>query len=357
MKIMQIVPEFTLGGGEIMAEKLICSLKKSGNEVIAVSMYNYHSAITDRLESNGIRVEMLNKKSGFDFKILIRFYKLLKKEKPDVIHNHLYSLKYVIFGAILNKVPVKIHTVHNVAIKEVGWISRKLHKLFFKWFHVVPVGLTKLIQESIAKEYEIPLERVPFVLNGMPVDDYIKKEDYEAVKIVLHVGRFSEQKNHIGLINAFEIIHKKHPEIMLVLVGAGELEEKVKKIVKEKDLQDVVVFKGTLHSVKEEMHKADIFCLPSNYEGMPMTIIEAMASGLPIVATDVGGVPDMITDNEDGILCQNTSTAIADALERLIESSKLRSKLGKNAIVTSKKYSSDIMAEKYFNLYMDCLNK
>ena len=210
---MQVIPLFAMGGGEVMCEKLLHELKKMGHDVFAVSMYNYKSAITERLENNGIRVEYLDKKSGLDIKIFWKFYKLLKKEKPDVVHNHLYSFKYVMPGAVFCRVRARIHTVHSVAGKEAGTFSRKIQKMFFKQFKVVPVGLTMLIKDSVVEEYKISKEKVPFVLNGMPVDDYIKKTDYSSVKSILHVGRFQNVKNHKGLISAFEIIHKKHPEI------------------------------------------------------------------------------------------------------------------------------------------------
>ena len=346
-----------MGGAEVMAEKLICELSNMGHDVVAVSMFNYQSAITDRLEKKGIRVEYLNKKSGFDISQFKRFYKLLKKEKPDVVHNHLYSLKYVMPGVILNKIPIRVHTVHSVAAKETGWLGKKIHKLCFKYFNVVPVGLTKLISDSVVEEYGFSKVKIPYVLNGMPVDDYIKKVDYSSVKNILHVGRFVEVKNHRGLIDAFEIIHQKYPDIVLNLAGAGELEEDIKNIVREKNLENSVHFKGLLDDVKEELSKTDIFCLPSHYEGMPMSIIEAMASGLPVVATAVGGVPDMITDRKNGILCNDTPEDIADALEMVIESVELREMLGNNAVVASKEYSSEKMAKKYCEIYCECVNK
>ena len=357
MKIMQVMPEFALAGAEVMCENLIYGLKKIGADVVVVSLYDYHSPITDRLEQNGVKVVYLNKKSGFDFSMYRKLRKTIKSEKPDVIHTHRYVMEYVIPASLFTKIPAKTHTVHNIASCEVGKGLRALHKIFFKMFKVVPVALTELIQSSIVEEYKINVENVPVVFNGMSVDKYYKKSDYSLVKNILHIGRFSLQKNHKGLIAAFEIIHKKHPEIKLNLAGVGELEDEIKRLVKEKELDAVVCFKGLLDDVKEEMSKADIFCLPSNYEGMPMTIIEAMASGLPVVATAVGGVPDMITDGKDGVLCKNTPEDIADALEKVIESAELRETLGKNAVDTSKEYSSENMAKKYYEIYCNCPKK
>ena len=357
MKVLQVMPEFALAGAEIMCENLIYGLKKIGADVVVVSLYDYHSPITDRLEQNGVKVVYLNKKSGFDFSMYRKLRKTIKSEKPDVIHTHRYVMEYVIPASLFTKIPAKTHTVHNIASCEVGKGLRALHKIFFKMFKVVPVALTELIQRSIVEEYKINVENVPVVFNGMPVDKYYKKSDYSLVKNILHIGRFSLQKNHKTLIEAFESVHKNHSNIKLNLVGAGELEEEIKTMVAQKGLLDAVNFKGLLDDVKEEMSKADVFCLPSNYEGMPMTIIEAMASGLPVVATAVGGVQDMITDGKDGILCNNTPEDVAGALEKVIESEDLRETLGKNAIITSKEYSSENMAKRYYDLYCKCMTK
>ncbi len=357
MKILQIMPEFALAGAEVMCENLVYELKKINAEVVVVSLYDYHSPITNRMEQEGIKVIYLNKKSGFDISMYRKIRKVIKTEKPDVVHTHRYVMEYVIPASLFTGIKAKIHTVHNVASKEVGSIGKKLHNIFFKYCKVVPVGLTELIQRSVATEYGISVDKVPYILNGMPVEVYNKKNDYSSAKNILHIGRFSYQKNHQGLIEAFEIIHRKYPDIILNLVGAGELEEDIKSLVVEKKLEEVICFKGLLNDVKEEMSKADIFCLPSRYEGMPMTIIEAMASGLPVVATAVGGVCDMITDGKDGLLCKNIPEEIAETLEKVIKSAELREKLGKNAVATAKEYSSENMAKKYYELYCQCLKK
>ena len=133
--------------------------------------------------------------------------------------------------------------------------------------------------------------------------------------------------------------------------------EEIKLLVHKKGLQENVEFLGLCTDVKALMNTADIFCLPSDYEGMPMTLIEAMATALPIVATNIGGVPDMIRDGVEGLLCESNPASVADALINLIEDESLRKKMGQAALLKAQNYSSKNMAEKYLELYASKMKK
>ena len=138
MKIMQIMPEFGLAGAEIMCENLSYELAQRGNEMILVSLYTYHSAITDRLEREGIRIVYLGKKSGIDISIYRKLDNLIQREKPDVIHTHRYVMQYSVPIGAKYHIGM-VHTVHNVAEKEQEWGKRKLSYLFYKFANVTPV--------------------------------------------------------------------------------------------------------------------------------------------------------------------------------------------------------------------------
>ena len=353
MKIIQVMPEFALAGAEIMCENLTYELVKAGHDVVVVSMYTIHTPITDRLEAFGVKLEYLDKKTGFDFSVFKKMKKLFKKEKPDVVHTHRYSILYAMPMAILCGVKRRIHTIHSVAQKENGKFARKVNKIFFECFSVTPVALSSVVQATIVDEYKINYAKIPIVLNGVDIDKFSKKSDYHiSDKInIMHIGRFHESKNHVGLINAFELVHQKYPEAILNLYGEGPLFHEIKKLVVNKSLSDFVIFHGTIDDIACKFIENDIFCLPSNYEGVPMTLIEAMAVAMPIVATNVGGIPDMLENEKDALLCDVNSDAVAKCLIRLIDSEELRQTLGKNALNRSSEFSSYSMAKKYLDLY------
>ncbi|WJY26415.1 glycosyltransferase [Sporosarcina trichiuri] len=354
IKLMQIMPEFGLAGAEIMAENLSIALEDDGFDVNVVSLYDYHSAITERLENQNIKVIYLDKKKGFDIKVIFSLYKLFKKEKPEIIHTHRYILPYAMIAAIAAKVPTKVHTIHNIASKETGKFQRKINYFFFKYCGVVPVAISPLVKKSVIREYNFSEEKVPMVYNGIDLAKCIEKKAYndENKKIsILHVGRFSEQKNHSELIENFKIICNEMPNITLKLIGSGHLEKTVKDKVKDLGLENNVEFLGTKANVFPYLNDADIFILPSLWEGMPITLIEAMATGLPIVATNVGGVPDMIEHRVTGLLVNNKREEIVEAVLELIRDSELRNKLGESAKVASKKFSVTNMKAEYVKIY------
>lgn len=353
MKIVQIMPEFGIAGAEIMCENLIYELEKLKQEVFVISLYDYHSAITERLESHGIKIEYLGKKPGLDISMIHKISKILRRERPDVIHTHRYVMQYAIPAAILSRVLIRVHTVHNVAQKENSKIARKLAKIFYKVCKVIPVALSNEIKRTIIEEYDIQTERVPVVLNGIDLSNCIEKTSYdvEGNFKILHIGRFSEQKNHKGLLEAFLELHKVHQDTELLLIGEGALYDDCVKFVIRNNLEDCVKFLGVKNNVYEDLENADLFVLPSLYEGIPMTLIEAMGTGLPILATSVGGVVDMIENMMDGVLTDISTCKITEYFIRLYEDYELRKKIGENAKAKSKEFSAKKMAERYLEIY------
>ena len=227
MKIVQIMPNFGLAGAETMCENLVYELKKLGHTVTVVSMYDFRSAITERLENAGVDIRYLGKKRGLDISMIGKIKKVLKEIRPDVIHTHRYCPQYAMPAAILAGVKGRVHTVHNIAEKENGRAGRKFNKFFFKHCGMIPVALSELVKDSIVAEYGVPEEKIPVVYNGSDLSKCTSKTDFsvEGNFKLLHIGRFSEQKNHNALIAAFQSFHAVHPNSELWLVGDGEKRE------------------------------------------------------------------------------------------------------------------------------------
>lgn len=353
MKIVQVMPEFGLAGAETMCENLIYELIKFGHDVTVISMYDYHSAITDRLENAGVSIRYLGKKRGIDFSMISKMTRIFKEVEADIVHTHRYCAEYAIPAAILAGVKHRVHTVHNIAAKENKKIARKLNKFFFKHCRLIPVALSELIRDSIVKEYGISKDKIPVIYNGIDLSKCLPKTDYSVhgdFKI-LHVGRFSSQKNHSGLLNSFKIFHDMHPDSELWLIGDGEKKAEIERYVAENNLDESVRFLGLQSNVYGYMHDADIFALPSNYEGIPMTLIEAMGTGLPIVVTAVGGVPDMLVNQDSAILTDVNVELVASAFEKYYLNSNMRCQYGHKAKEESWFYSSQNMCENYLSIY------
>lgn len=352
MKIIQIIPLLDLAGAETMCENLTNSLIKLGHEVIVISLYDYHSIITERMEKNGIKIIYLNKKSGLDLSLTIKLVKIFKEYKPDIVHSHLYASKYAHVAASICGVPGKVYTIHNIAKNEAGKMNRTFNRFLLKHCHVVPVSLSKEIQKSVVDEYNINFKDTPVIFNGVSMEKCHIKNDYTGNKKILHIGRFSAQKNHEVLVKAFSTVVNRGHDVSLYLYGQGELEESIKELVKNLHMDKKIFFCGLTDDVYSVMESTDIFVLPSLFEGMPMTLIEAMGTGMPILASNVGGIPDMIENEKSGLLCEPTVEEVAAGLEKLISSEEDRKLYGQNAVISSEKYSADKMAKDYYEIYL-----
>lgn len=353
MKIMQVIPAFRLAGAEVMCENLCIALKNAGETVIAVSLYSEKTAITGRLEKAGVRIEYLDKKLGFDSSIIFKLVRLFKREKPDVVHTHIYASKYGLIAAVLAGIEKKVHTVHNVAQKEQGNLGKKVNSFMYKHFDVVPVALSQEVRKSISDVYGLCEDSVPTIFNGIDLSKCITKTNYKENKIftILHIGRFMQVKNHEILIRAFADFVKEHPCSKLQLLGEGELFSKMQNLAQTLGVAGKVDFLGLQSNVYPYLHDADVFCLPSEYEGVPMTLIEAMGTGLPIIASHVGGIPNMLEDRESTLLIEPKINELEEAMETLYSSEELRAKLGQAACKRSEDFSSEAMAKNYMKVY------
>lgn len=353
MKIIQVIPAFRLAGAEIMCENLCIALKNAGETVIAVSLYSEQTAITERLRKNGVRIVTFKKKPGFDPTIFTKLIKLFREERPDVVHTHIYASKYALPVAILVGVKRRVHTVHSIAQKEQGSLGKIINKFMYHHCDVVPVALSNEVKKTISEVYGLHESLIPIVYNGIDLSKCTEKNSYETMNVftVIHIGRFMKVKNHKILLQAFAKFVEKHENVKLQFLGEGELFDEMKEFAKVLGVEDKVEFLGLQSNVYPYLNKADIFCLPSEYEGVPMTLIEAMGTGLPIVASNVGGISDMLDNEKNALLVEPNDIMIEAAFEMLYSDIELRARLGRAAKIRSKAFSAKTMANEYIKIY------
>ena len=354
MKIMQVIPYFCFGGAETMCENLCYAQKNLGHQVVVVSLYNEQTPIAQRMEAAGIRILYLDKKLGLDVSMVPKLLHFMKQEMPDVVHTHLDVIKYAVAAARLAGIKVCVHTVHSVAHKEAeGRLQKWINGFYYRLGWSVPAALSPEVQGTICDFYGLARDQVPVIYNGIDITRCSPKASYELSEPanLLHIGRFDVPKNHVGLLEAFSRILKHRPDCRLHLVGDGDLRPEIEALAEKLQIADRIVFHGMQSNVHPYLEQADIFLLPSSYEGMPMTIIEAMATALPIVATEVGGIPDMVSDGKSALLVPCEPEAVANACLKLLNDPSLREQLGKAAREDSSRFAADHMAQCYCDLY------
>ena len=356
MKIVQVITALNLGGAQTLLENLAYGLAEEGHDVSVISLESDHTATAKRLETKGIPVIYLGKRPHYDPRITGKLARTLKQLKPDIVHAHNIRKLYVLGAARKAGCRNLVYTVHNMAGKEQGFVGGLFSWFVFRAGLMVPVGLSPIVTESIEERYH--LRYVPTIYNGTDLSCFHKKTDYRlhGHPTILNVARLDPMKNHKRLFEAFGMVIREFPEAELVLVGEGSLTEELKTIARTSGIADKVHFEGLRDNIPDYLDRADIFCLSSDYEGLPMTLIEAMASALPILSTEVGGIPDMLKDEKTALLTAPDASALAEAMIRLLSDERLRRRLGEGALHASERFSHRHMAGRYLKLYQSVLN-
>jgi len=340
LRILHIIPTFGAGGAEFLVVNLCRYLVNLNFDVGVATLYppkgiNKDIAISQstQLSNAGVEVFHLNKRIGLDIKVIFQLYNTLDGFRPDIIHTHCYVLRYTLLPTLFCRIPVRVHTVHSVAPKEVDWVGKMVHWIAFRVGGVVPVSVSQEVAKTVQALYGRGIH-TPVIYNGIPTRHFISNALQDDAKkkhvILLHIGRFAPQKNHILLVEAFAMALKEYPAMRLWLVGDGLLRDQVETLVKEKGLERNVTFLGIREDVPKLLSEADVFLLPSEWEGVPLTVLEAMAAGKPVIATAVGGVPELVKDGVSGILVPSRNHgALAKAILCLAKDPDLRQRMGK----------------------------
>jgi glycosyltransferase involved in cell wall biosynthesis len=357
IKVLHIIPDFGVGGAEKLALDLCTFYDNDKFEISALSLFNTRETIYDiELKARGIQVKYLDKKAGLDISMISKIFKFLRRTKPDIIHTHRYVVRYTLIPAILCRIPVKVHTIHNVAKQELDKVGIFLQFLAYKIFRIVPVAISENIKTTAEKLYRI--KKIRTILNGIDVESFRQKNDEKKTETInlINVGRFQAVKNHKLLINSFSDICKQFDNVLLYLIGNGELHAEIEKQITDLKLNSKVKLLGVQKDVAKFLHQSHIFVLPSNYEGLPLSLLEAMAAGLPIIATKVGGIPNVVGDNAI-LVPPQSKKELSNALRRVITDNKLRQEMGVKSIEKAQKFDIRNSSEQYCNLYIEKLKK
>lgn len=301
----------------------------------------------------------------FRFSILFRLVRILKEHNVDIVHCHAHkSTVYGTVAAVFAKTPVVMAHVHGLGRSRN--FRRKLMNffLFKKINKIVPVA--KSVREDVLKNnWSVPEEKISVLENsidyGRFADVSTSKEDAKKMLglpsdafVFGTIGRLAPTKGLSYLIKAFVSIKEQMPEAHLVLLGDGWLNSELEEQAMNAQCQDSIHFLGHRDNIEQLLRGMDVFVLSSVAEGMPRAILEAMAAGVPCVATEVGGIPEIISGNNVGVLVPpKDSEVLAEAMISIanMTDEKLEKQVGKAQNMVRQFYSHQIVREKLRKLY------
>jgi len=362
IKVLHIVPMMGPGGAERVAVDIIRGLNRERFEAAIISIWHRIGCELEHLlDDLGMQVSYLGKGWGFDVRTYLRLHRELRNYGPDIVHTHLHVLRYALPSLLFLKQTCSLHTVHNLAEREIEPRARFIQRYAFK-HGVVPVAVSEEVAISLKRLYGIQQCRV--LPNGIPTHHYAQpkitrnqwrtKEGFcdEQVLFVC-VARFAPQKNHALLLKAFAQGPASDTNSHLVLVGDGPLGEQLKEHAKSLGLAGQIHFLGVRTDIPDVLSAMDVFALSSDWEGNPLSVMEAMAAGLPIVSTAVGGVPDLFENGSEGFLVQQgDARGLADCLLSLLRNPETRQTMGAAAARRARReFDVSKMVQEYEQLY------
>jgi glycosyltransferase involved in cell wall biosynthesis len=356
IRVLEVVASLRRAGAEQVAVSLAGGLDRARFETAVVSLYDpFPGGFEAVLGQCGVTVWHLGKRRGFDPRMWGKLAEVVRRFRPDVLHTHSYVMRYVL-PAHFRKV---VHTVHNLAAREVDGIGRVLHRLAFR-AGAAPVAISAAVARSFTQLYG--REPVAVIPNGVDVGRGFRPEARAVWRsrhgfgpgdcLVVSVARLEAQKNPLHLIRAFAEGLRDAPAAHLLMAGEGTLLESARQLASQAGVAARVHFLGLCEDVPELLSACDLFTLGSDWEGAPVAIVEAMAAHLPVVATAVGGVPDLVEDGVTGVLAPaGDASALGRAMAALECDSERRQRMGAAAAHRVQRFDQASMIDQYAELF------
>lgn len=279
----------------------------------------------------------------FDMRGAIRLGLTLRNQKIGILHCHMFRAG--LFASPIGRlcrVPVILETTHVRETWRKGWfksrfvVDRAIGHLIDRYIAVSEANSKYLIEEK-----RIPARKVTVIQNGCSMDRVNPEKAHpEGIReslgfsksdiVLIVMARLEPQKGHKILLQALSTVRAEFPNIRLICLGTGALKDELNSLARELKLNEIVRFVGFQSNVADWLAVADIGVLPSFYEGLPLTAVETLAAGLPLVATAVDGTPEVVLDGKTGLLVPpGDPAAMAGAIRQLARQSELRQKLAK----------------------------
>lgn len=330
MRILFVSHSFEMGGVEKLVADLSRELQKRGHETRRIALF-VKGSLYDKGDSKCIAPLIFD--VGFIRKIKLLFYPLfflispvilwrLRKEvlsfKPDVLHLNMWGAD--IFGSVIGKsLRIRMVSTQHDEVR-IGFVLRTLKAKALKKMDVV-VAISEAVESFLTSYFDVPKNKIRRIYNSVNLDKFkrLRKPDVEWGPVVGSVGRLTKIKGHIFILEAVNLLKKQGLEIpKIFLVGGGAEEEVLKNFIEINKLKNVVIT-GEVSDISGYLKEMDVFILPSISEGLGIVLIEALAAGKLIIASDVGGVGEIVEDGKTGILVPPANPdALADKLKGVL---------------------------------------
>jgi len=370
MNILYITNHLNIGGITTYVLSLAAGLKKRGHTIYLASSGGelLSRFIEEGINSVPIPIRTKQEASPKIILSMLKLSGLIRKNNINLVHSN--SRTTQVLGCLLNRISGVPHisTCH-------GFFKRRFFRKIFPCWGQKIIAISEPVKEHLIRDFKVDEKNIVVIHNGIDVEKLRnQKPDPSSMgaprnqkknrlglgdgPVVGIVARLSDVKGHIYLIEAMSKVLEKIPDGQLLIVGEGKMKEKLIKLVKSLGIEKSVFFIPRVNDTKGMLSIMDLFVMPSLKEGLGLSLMEAMASGLCVIGTDVGGIRSLVQDGFNGLLVKPAdSKSLALAILELLQDQKKRESLGKAAgIFINQNFPVEKMVQETEEVYLECLN-
>lgn len=369
INVLFVMIQMEMGGTERLIYNLVRELdRKAFNS--SVAWFVGPRALTE-FKDLQVPLYHIPKTRKIDFRAMGALEEVIRKNGIDIVNaHHFMSVVYAFYGSKIKNQSTLVYTEHSEwEIEQISWKWKAMGRYLLNQTDAT-VGVSRQVSKRIQQNFKIRESKAITIENGVDITEFDKKTDKIALRkeiglsahdnVIGVVANFRKIKNHLFLLRAFSRLIKECSNAKLLLIGKGfkydleNSEQEIRDFVNEERLDKDVLFLGYRSDVSQLLTIIDIFCLPSLKEGLPISLIEAMAAGLPVVGTDADGIRDVIIPNKNGFLVSiHDVERLKKKLLTLIKDESLRHVFGRESKLLAKDlYSLKHCVKQYEKLFI-----
>jgi len=364
--ICQVLHSLHVGGAEVLAAGIARALADRFRFVFAC--LDGLGSLGEQLRSDGFTVEVFGRQPGIDWRCGLKLAAFCRTQQVELLHAHQYTPFFQsLLARVAYRCPPIIFTEHGRhypdrrSAKHVV-VNRTLTRGDDRF-----IAVGESVRRALISNEGLPRRRVDVIYNGVQVGSFAAVRGNTVLRdqvrhelgltadqfAIFHIARLNRLKDHETALRSIDLLRHRHPRFRLVIAGDGEERARLEQIVLDRKLEHHVRFLGTRPDIPRLLAAADASLLTSISEGIPLTLIEAMLAGVPVVSTDVGGIPEVIRHEDTGLLtASGDSSALASSLERVAHDHPLQERLVSAAADrAARMFSLDRMHAQYADVY------
>lgn len=367
-RVAVIIDSLKVGGAQKLVSVYAASASAHGLSPVVITLREDNApSILDPIRLSGIQVIALHASTIFNIRRIWRLANILKDEKVDIVQTHLiYSNILGSLAARLAKIPM-IATLHSTTARRdlKSWIFKRVENFLLRKFATRIVAVGQVVADFNKDHYGY--RRIDVIPNGIPKPEIPQPGERDRLRqevtgngsdsIIITVGRFSSAKGYDDMIEAFNMLRMRDTKSKLLMVGSGGTVNSIRDKIENLQLTQSVILAGERDDVHHLLALSDVYVSSSHREGLPLAVLEAMMAGLPIVATSVGDIPNVVTEETGVVVPPHRPELLAAAIEDILKNPKKRAAMGKAAHRrVMNEYSLEAWMKRHIGLYHEVLS-